>query len=99
MVVASPPKPAKKVKKRAALPAGMEQPTLDGLFAIIPEAPEPETPPAPIVRAQPDYEPLPGKPKQLGFDSLEELLSGDVGAIPREIPAGGTGSGWGGVSR
>ena len=98
MAVAAPPKPPARKKKSGALPSGMEQFSLEELFAAIPELQELEEPPVPAIKTQPVYR-QPGNPRQLGFDSLEELLSGDVSAVPREIRAGGAGSGWGGVSR
>ena len=71
MAVASPPKKpgAKKAKKQAALPGGIEQSSLEELFATISEAPEPSLPRIPIVRTQPVDERA-GQVKQLGFDSL-----------------------------
>ena len=99
MAVAAPPKPPARKKKSGALPSGIEQFSLvKELFAAIPELQELEEPPVPAIKIQPVYR-QPGNPRQLGFDSLEELLSGDVSAFPREIQAGGAGSGWGGVSR
>src|SRR6266702_4627053 len=106
MAVASPPKKpaAKKTRKHVALPPGMEQSTLEGLFAASPEAPEQETPPAPAMKTQPVVEPV-GKPGQLGFDSLTELSPIDGGVAPGQavrtdpLRNAGTGSVWEEVSR
>src|SRR5712692_7585064 len=73
MAVAAPPErpPARKRQKSGTLPDGVEQFTLEDLFAIPSEAPEPFVPSALAVKAQPVVERAAGL-KQLGFDSLAE---------------------------
>lgn len=79
------PRKRNKAKKKTGLPEGMEQPTLDGLFA---PSGETEAQTAPTLEGGAAYE-RPGHSEQPDFDALEQLLPSVAGAISPGEPAGG----------
>lgn len=84
-VYRSAPRRRTKAKKKTGLPEGMEQPTLEGLFAASSDAAEAQI--ALTLEGGPEHA-RSGHHQQLNFEILEHTLSEDGGTLPERKSAG-----------